>query len=99
MARLLPRFSNLLPRIRVNHRLAFYKRADKPFIEAPNPFENKQGWLKNQNNLLEPIWQVRSSFLVDIINSVELDSEQEMFTKLDDFDDCFGEEDADFSTN
>ena len=52
LGRLPPWFSNLLPYIyRVKHRLAFYKRADEPFIEAPNPYDSKQGWLKNQNNL------------------------------------------------
>ena len=37
LARLPPSFRNLLPHIyRVNHGLAFYQRADEPFIEAPN---------------------------------------------------------------
>ena len=57
LAGLPPGFSNLLPHIyRFNHRLAFYEQADEPFIEAPNPYDDKQGWLKNQNKLLEPIW-------------------------------------------
>ena len=44
LARLPPGFSNLLSRIyRVNHRLAYYKRADEPFIEAPNLYDDKQG--------------------------------------------------------
>ena len=35
LARFPPRFSNLFPRIyRFKHRLAFYKQADEPFIEA-----------------------------------------------------------------
>ena len=57
---------------RVNHRLAFHKRANKPFIEAPNPYDEKQGWLKDQNHFLAPIWFVRPilpSGLVDIVNS------------------------------
>ena len=34
--------SNLLPHIYgVNHRLAFYKRADEPFIKAPNLHDGK----------------------------------------------------------
>ena len=60
LARLPPCLNNLLPHIKayiVNHRLAFYKQADEPFMEAPNPFDCKQGWLKNQNNVLEPSWQ------------------------------------------
>ena len=62
----------------VNHRLAFDKRADEPFIKAPNPYDDKQGWLRNQNNLSEPIWQVGSIFqtaLVCIVDSVEQERE------------------------
>ena len=56
LARLLPCCCNLLSHInRVNHRLAFYKQANEPFTEAPNPYDDKRGWLKNQNNRLEPI--------------------------------------------
>ena len=57
--RLPPCFSNLFPHINiVNHRLAFYQQVDEPFIKALNPEGDQQGWLKNQNNLLEQIWQV-----------------------------------------
>ena len=57
---------------RVNHRLAFDKRADEPFIEAPNPYDDEQGWLKYHNNLMEPIWQVGPippTALVDIVDN------------------------------
>ena len=87
---------------RVNHRLAFYKRADEPFIEAPTPYHNKQGWLKNQNNFLEPIREVGPilpSALINIICSVEREPENEVFIELDDFGNWIEKEDADFSTN
>ena len=77
------------------------KRADEPLIEVPKPYDGKQGWLKNQNNLSEPIWQVGPIFLsalVDIVNSAEQKREREVLIKLDDFDDCVEEkENADFS--
>ena len=72
-----------------------YKRADEPFIEASNSDDDKQGWLKIQNSLLKPIWQVGSflpSALVDIVDSDEQEREQEAFIKPDDFDDCIKEE-------
>ena len=50
----------------------FIEASIKPFIEAPNPYDDKQGWLKNQNKHLEPIWQVGPilpSALVDIVAS------------------------------
>ena len=104
MAILLPCFSNFLPRIyRVNHHLAFDKRADELFAEAPNPYDSKQDCLKNQDNLLEPIRQVGPILpraFVDIVDSVELEREQEVLIELDDFDDCIAEkENADFSTD
>ena len=106
LATLPPCFSNLLPHIyRVNHRIVFYKRAGEPFIEAPNSYDDKQDWLKNQNNLLEPIWQIGkilSRALVDIvdINVVEQEREQKVFFELHDFDDCVEEkQDTDFSTD
>ena len=44
LTRFLSCFSNLLSqKYRFNHRLAFYKRADEPFIEALNPYDDKQG--------------------------------------------------------
>ena len=63
LARFPPCFNNLFPQIyRFIHRLSFFKQADEPFIEAPNPYDDKQGWLKNQNNFLEPIWHVDPLF-------------------------------------
>ena len=104
LARLPPCFSNLLPHIyRVSHRLAFYKPADEPFVKSPNLYDDKQGWLKKQHNLYEPICQVGPilpSALVDIVDSVEQEREQEVFIELDDLDTCIeGKENADFSTD
>ena len=59
LARLPPRFSNFPSHIyRVNYRLTFQNRVDEPFIKAPNPYDGKQGWLKNPNNVLKPIYEV-----------------------------------------
>ena len=52
--------------------LPFFKRVDEPFMEALNPYNDKQGLLKNQNNFLEPIWlagPILPSALVDIVDS------------------------------
>ena len=43
LSKLPPCFDNLLPHIhRTNYRLAMYKRADQPIVEAPKPFDEKQ---------------------------------------------------------
>ena len=79
------------------------KRANEPLIETSNSYDDKQGWFKNQNYLLEPTWQVGPilpSASVDIENRVEQEREQEVFIELDNFDDCIEkEEDADYSTD
>ena len=88
---------------KANHRLAFYKLADKPFVEVPTPYDDKQGLFKNKNNFLEPIWQVGPilpSALVDIADSAEQESEQKVCIELDDFDVFIEEkEDVDSSTD
>ena len=49
-----------------------FERADELFIEAPNSYDDKENWPKNQNYRLEPIWHVRpilASAVVDIVDS------------------------------
>ena len=56
-----PCFDNLLPQVhRTNYRLAIYKPPDKPIVEAPKLFDKKQGWIKNEEGLVEPIWSTES---------------------------------------
>ena len=83
LARLPPCFSNLLPHIyRVNHRLAFDKRADEPSIEARNPYQililkikivPMSAYLERTKKALEifahgPFQRVYNSQTVKIIN-------------------------------
>ena len=97
LSRLPPCISNLIPHIyRVNHRLAFYKRAHIPIIESPNPWDDKQGWTKGPNQVIEPIWQIGAilpSSLVDILEGVQ--SAEEEFTEVEQFEDYIEEEDDD----
>ncbi|KAG1678651.1 hypothetical protein GQR58_013324 [Nymphon striatum] len=41
---------------RVNHRLAIYKRADIPIFWSPKPYDPEQGWERNDEGVLEPVW-------------------------------------------
>ena len=41
---------------RVNHRLGCYKKADTPIFDRPKPDEPGQGWTKNSEGVLEPLW-------------------------------------------
>ena len=89
----------------ISHQLAFNKRAGEKFIDAPNSHDDKQGWIKNQNNVLKSIWQVgpilpRASVDIVDINAVEQEREKEVFVELDDFGDFIEEkQDTDFSTD
>ena len=88
LSKLLPCFDNLLPHIyRTNYRLAIHKRADQPIVEAPKPFDEKQGWIKNEEGLLEPIWSTGSIIpnnLVDVIAN-NSDTEEEL-DEIDEFE-------------
>lgn len=55
LSRLPPCRDNLIPHI-VNHRLAIYKRADKPVFWGPKPYDPGQGWEKTEEGILEPVW-------------------------------------------
>ena len=71
-----------------------------PFIyklinHLPNPYGGKKGWVKNQNNLSEPIWQVGPILPSALVDIVDREREQEVLIELDDFDDCSEKEDAD----
>jgi len=96
LSRLPPCFGDLVAHIyRVNHRLAFYKRAHTPIIEAPNPFDEKQGWIKNQNQLLEPIWQIGPILPCNLVDVLETIDSEDGLTEVEEFEDSIEDEDDD----
>jgi len=67
-------YSTLKPHVqRVNHRIALYKWAHQAIVEKPKPYEEGQGWLRNDsNNMLEPIWScggILPTALLDILET------------------------------
>ena len=74
LGRLPPCYSALKPYVqRVNHGVALYKRAHQAIVEKPRPYEEDQGWLRNDsNNMLEPIWScggILPTALLDILET------------------------------
>ena len=72
--RLPPCYSALKPHVpRVNHCVALCKRAHQPIVEKPKPYEEGQGWLRNDsNNMLAPFWScgdILPTALVDILET------------------------------
>ena len=60
LSRLRPAEDNLKPHIYcVNHRVATYNRASEPIYWTPKPWEESQGWVKNVNGVMEPMWSLR----------------------------------------
>ena len=75
LARLPPCYSALKPHIhRVNHRVALYKRADENIFECPKPYDDEQGWIRNEDDVLEPLWScnpVLPVSLIDLLASID----------------------------
>ncbi|KAK7114404.1 hypothetical protein V1264_000467 [Littorina saxatilis] len=90
--------SALMPHIqRVNHRVALYKRAHEGILERPKPYD--QGWTKNADDVLEPVWCLKPILPVSLIDLLadggceEEDDEEE--DEEVDFD-AFAESDDEF---
>ena len=69
LSKLPPCRDSLVPHIsRVNHRVAIFKRADKPVYRCPNPFDPGQGWERNEAGILEPVWSCGPILHISLIN-------------------------------
>ena len=81
LSQLPPCRDNLVPHIsRVNHRLACYKRADKPIFWCPKPYDPGQGWEKTKEGILEPVWScgpILPPSLIDLLEKTVQDVEEE----------------------
>jgi hypothetical protein len=90
LARLPPCQSALEPHVqRVNYRVALYKRADQPLLEKPKPYDERQGWIRTDQGVLEPLWSrgpVLPTSLVDFLTTGDREAEDEV-------DDDEGEDD------
>ena len=90
LARLPPCHSALKPHIqRVNYRAALYKQADQPILEKPKPYDEGQGWMKNDRGELEPVWScgpVLPTSLVDLLDTGDHEEVEEEGDIEDEFD-------------
>lgn len=100
LSRLPPCRDNLVPHLgRVNYRLASFKRANEPIFWSPKPYDNGQGWEKNEEGLLEPMWScgpILPPSLVDLLDNtnegLHEDEEEEREEEID-FDELFNDYD------
>ncbi|KAG1666825.1 PIN2/TERF1-interacting telomerase inhibitor 1 [Nymphon striatum] len=80
---------------RVNHRLAIYKRADIPIFWSPKPYNPEQGWERNDEGVLEPVWSCGPVLPPTMIDLVEKTTE-EMEQCDDDIEEEQSEQDSDY---
>ena len=65
---------------RVNHRVTLYKRADESILEKPKPYDDRQGWIRTEDGVLEPVWScvaALSNSLVDLLDTGDREKEEE----------------------
>ena len=100
LSRLPPCKDNLIPHVnRVNHRVAHYKRADKAIFWCPKPYDPDQGWEKNEEGILEPVWtcgSVLPPLLVDLLVQAvdeEVENNDEEEEQEIDYDDILNDND------
>ena len=92
LTRLPPCQSALMSHVqRINHREAFYKRANEATLEKPTPYDDGQRWMKTDEGALEPVWScgpIMPTSLVDLLVSFEREVEDEERTdeEIDDID-------------
>ncbi|KAG1672177.1 Peptidylprolyl isomerase domain and WD repeat-containing protein 1 [Nymphon striatum] len=80
---------------RVNHRLAIYKRADIPIFWSPKPYDPEQGWERNNEGVLEPVWScgpVPPPTMIDLVEKTTAEMEQ----CDDDIEEEQSEQDSDY---
>ena len=80
LARLPPCRDSLLPHIqRVNYRVSFYKKAHIPIIEYPKSFDEDQGWVRGEANIIEPLWtkgSILTQSRIDLLDTNRSDEEE-----------------------
>ena len=95
-----PSLDNLKPHIfRVNYRLATYERAHEALFWKPKPWDENQGWVKN-DGILEPLWSIRPVLPLSLVNILDtttdsLDDElidTEICDEEIDFEEIFNED-------
>ena len=81
LARLPPCHPGLKPHVqRVNHRVAFYMRADESILKKPNPYDDGQGWIRTEDGMLDPVWPCDAALpnlLVELLDTGDRDEEEE----------------------
>ena len=93
LSRLPPCKNSLVPHIqRVNHRVCLYKQAHIAHIEAPNPYDEGQGWVRTGDKM-EPLWSfgpIMPLSLIDLLLD-NVDEEVEDVQQVD-MEDIFMED-------
>ena len=93
LSRLPPCQDSLVPHTtRVNYRAACYKRANTPIFEKPKPHDQDQGWVIDDDGIIEPKWTngpVLPQSLIDLMadhTETEEDEDADIEVEVDEYD-------------
>ena len=78
LARLPPCRDSLLPHVqRVNHKVSCYKKAHISIFEHPKPYDEDQGWVRREKNIIEPLWTKGNILPQSAIDLLDTDNKDE----------------------
>ena len=93
LSRLPPCQDSLVPHTtRVNYRTACYKRANTPIFEKPKPHDQDQGWVIDDDGIIESKWSngpVLPQSLIDLMadhSETEEDEDVDIEVEVDEYD-------------
>ena len=74
-ARLPPCRGFLLPHVqRVNYKVSCYKKAYILIFERPRPYDEDQGWVRGEANIVEPLWAKESILPQSVVHLLDTDN-------------------------
>ena len=64
----------------MDHRVALYERAEEPILEMPKPYDDRQGWTRNDDGVFELVsfcGPVLQNSLVDLLDIGDREEEED----------------------
>ena len=64
----------------MDHRVALYERAEEPILEMPKPYDDRQGWTRNDDGVFELVsfcGPILPNSLVDLLDIGDREEEED----------------------
>ena len=59
---------------RVNYKVSCYKKAYILIFERPRPYDEDQGWVRGEANIVEPLWAKESILPQSVVHLLDTDN-------------------------